>query len=60
MPPTVKGSEKKEKNLVIKMTHRDFEAAKRQADKYTNGNVSDWIRYASKLEPRKEDMRDEK
>ena len=58
--PTLKPVDKKEKNLLIKMSFKDFEEIKRQAEKYTKGNVSDWVRYAGKLEPRKEDVKDEK
>jgi hypothetical protein len=60
MPSLLKTSDKKDRQFVVKMTYKDFEEIKKQADKYTRGNISDWIRYAAKLEPREEDVRDDR
>lgn len=49
---------RKIRRVLIKMTFKEFDDLKQQAVKYTKGNVSNWIRYSSKLEPKKEDIKD--
>lgn len=51
---------RKVRHVLIRMTFKEFEFLKEQAEKYTKGNVSNWIRYSSKLEPKREDLRDTK
>lgn len=46
----------KTKSFVVKFSDNDFAVVKEKADQYTNGNVSEWVRYAAKLEPRESDL----
>lgn len=47
---------KKEKHVLIKFSFSEFHRAKSKANQYTNGNLSEWLRYASTLDPRNEDI----
>ena len=48
---------KKDRPILVKLDQLEHNVIKRKADKYTNGNMSEWIRYASlNLEPREEDL----
>lgn len=48
---------KKNKLLNLKVTPKEMHQIQLKADKYTGGNVSEWIRYASiQLEPRVSDL----
>lgn len=49
-------ADKKDKHLLIKFSHFEYNSIKKKADLYTAGNVSEWVRYASKQEPREEDL----
>ncbi len=53
--PSIKEVERgyKQKAIMIRMSEDDMNAIKRQAERYTKGNVSDWVRYATKLDPPK-------
>ena len=47
---------RKDKHVLVKFSHFEHGRAQRQADKYTNGNLSEWLRYCSTLEPKQEDV----
>ena len=48
------------KSILLKVTLDQYEEIKTKADEYTGGNVTEWLKYASrKLEPRNEDLVDE-
>lgn len=50
---------KREKLIVknFKITSTEFEGIKKLADKYADGNVSQWVRYAAKnFRPSKSDL----
>ena len=41
----------------VKWTDKDLKELKKKADKYTNGNMSAWIRYAAtQLDPKASDL----
>ena len=45
------------KLMNFKVTDEERALMQAKADKYTNGNVSDWLRYAgTKLDPKKCDL----
>ena len=46
----------KAKHFLIKFTRFEHSRVQAQADKYTGGNLSEWLRYAGNLEPRAEDL----
>jgi hypothetical protein len=48
---------RKDKKVLIKMTIKEHQQLKKQAEKYTNGNLSDWLRYSGMLEPKREDIK---
>lgn len=56
MPDLLKGTGKKEKAILIRVSLHDYALIKKQAELYTRGVVAEWIRYSSKLEPKKEDV----
>lgn len=48
---------KKDNLINFKATDLEMNLIQRKADKYTGGNVSEWIRYASiQLEPKQSDL----
>lgn len=51
---------RKDKYLPVKVTRDDYEIIKEKANQYTEGNVSEWVRYAStKLLPKSDDLLDD-
>lgn len=47
----------KQNLLTIKCSNAEMKTIKSKADKYTNGNVSEWVRYAAMtLDPRIQDL----
>lgn len=48
---------KKQKLINFKCTDEELAVIKAKAEKYANGNLSEWIRYAAiELEPRSKDL----
>lgn len=47
---------RKDKTFLVKLSQFEYNRIKVKADKYTAGNISEWLRYAAKLEPREEDL----
>ena len=42
--------------IQIRLTPAEYNAIRKKADLYAQGNLSQWLRYAATLEPRKEDL----
>ena len=55
--PKLKEEEKKTRVMVIKVAENEYSQISKNAQQYTNGNISRWIRYAAiKLSPKQEDF----
>ena len=52
--------ENKNKLLTVKVTPSDFDIIRNKAELYTEGNISEWIRYSSTLlNPKSKDLVDD-
>jgi hypothetical protein len=60
MKPRLKSLKNKrplrDKFLALRLSEVELRQAEKLALKYTDGNLSEWARYAVTTEPRKEDM----
>lgn len=58
LKPTRPEKEVRERMVPVRFTDEEHEKASSFAKKFTNGNLSEWIRYATlNFEPKKRDMR---
>ena len=47
----------RDKHILVKFTSFEHHRAQAKADRYTKGNLSEWLRYSATLEPRPEDIK---
>lgn len=57
MPLLKKHKDEQRKNFTLRLSPEEIKALQVIADRYTNGNVSKWIRYASfNYQPKKSEL----
>ena len=59
MPLLKKLQDEKRKNFTMRMSQEELKTLQAKADLYTNGNLSEWIRYAAfNYQPKKSELSD--